>query len=390
MNKKKLIRLTTADISLNFLLKGQLEYLNQYFEVVGVAKDTGVLQNVAEREGIRVIDAPMEREISLGKDIKALFFLYKLFKKEKPWCVHANTPKGSLLAMMAAKLAGVPSRIYTVTGLRYQGAHGKLRLILKTMERITCWCANQVVPEGQGVLHALHRDRITSKPLSVIWNGNINGIDTSFFSRDELDADVNYRGRLGYEKDDFVFVFVGRIVKDKGMDELARCMKRLEMESMANSLKPKLLVVGTFEDGDPVSAEAKRYFETSQNVKMVGWQTDVRPFLAAANAMVFPSYREGFPNTPMQAGAFNLPCLVTNINGCNEIIKDGLNGKIIAAPLDDRGNHVNDITDALYATMKWFVEHPAEAIRMGKNARQMICERYEQKDVWKALLNIYK
>ena len=85
--KKKLIRVTTADISLNSLLKGQLKFLNQYFEVVGVAKDTGVLKEVSEREGIRVVDAPLERPISLVKDIRGLWFLYRLFRKEKPWCV---------------------------------------------------------------------------------------------------------------------------------------------------------------------------------------------------------------------------------------------------------------------------------------------------------------
>ena len=147
--KKKLIRITTADISLNSLLKGQLKFLNQYFEVIGVAKDTGVLKKVSEREGIRVVDAPLERPISLVKDIKGLWFLYRLFRKEKPWCVHANTPKGSLLAMIAAWFACVPHRVYTVTGLRYQGAHGLLRMILKTMERLSCLFATNVIPEGK-------------------------------------------------------------------------------------------------------------------------------------------------------------------------------------------------------------------------------------------------
>ena len=144
--RKKLFRVTTADISLDGLLKGQLKYLNQYFEVVGVAKDTGVLEEVGKREGIRVIDAPLERPISLIKDIRALWFLYRLFRKEKPWCVHANTPKGSLLSMIAGFFARVPHRIYTVTGLRYQGASGLLRSVLKMMERVTCLCATKVIP----------------------------------------------------------------------------------------------------------------------------------------------------------------------------------------------------------------------------------------------------
>lgn len=154
MQKKKLIRVTTHDISLDSFLEGQLRFLSRYYGVVGVAKDTGVMERVRRREGIRCIDVPMEREISLTKDIRALGILYRLFRKEKPWAVHANTPKGSLLAMVAAWAARVPHRIYTVTGLRYQGARGLFRLILKTMERTTCLFATNVIPEGQGVLHA--------------------------------------------------------------------------------------------------------------------------------------------------------------------------------------------------------------------------------------------
>ena len=368
IQRKKIIRVTTADISLNSLLKGQLMFLNQYFEVIGVAKDTGVLKEVSEREGIRVVDAPLERPISLVKDIKGLWFLYRLFRKEKPWCVHANTPKGSLLAMIAAWFAGVPHRVYLVTGLRYQGAHGFLRTILKTMERLSCLFATNVIPEGQGVLHALQKDCITKKPLRVIWNGNINGIDTEFFLPVENTND---------KSDTFTFVFIGRMVKDKGIHELTECMRQLNC---------RLILVGTFEEEDAVSESDKEFLTTSDKVKFVGWQSDVRPFLAQADALVFPSYREGFPNVPMQAGAMGLPCIVTNINGCNEIIKDGLNGKIIAAPLKE-GSEV--MQQALLNTMKWFIEHPEEAKRMGRNARPMIRERYEQKDIWKALKEFY-
>ena len=369
IQRKKIIRITTADISLNSLLKGQLKFLNQYFEVVGVAKDTGVLQKVREREGIRVVDAPLERPISLVKDIKGLWFLYRLFRKEKPWCVHANTPKGSLLAMIAAWIARVPHRVYTVTGLRYQGAHGMLRTILKTMERLSCLFATNVIPEGQGVLHALQEDNITKKPLRVIWNGNINGIDTEYFKPTE-----SFTER---KNDTFTFVFIGRIVRDKGIHELTECIRKLNCN---------LILVGSFEDGDPVDEDDKKFLLTSEKVKFVGWQIDVRPYLEQADVLVFPSYREGFPNVPMQAGAMGLPCIVTNINGCNEIIKDGLNGKIIAAPLKEGTKMMEQ---SLLNTMQWFIDHREEAKRMGNNARPMIQERYEQRYVWKALKEYY-
>ena len=369
IQRKKIIRVTTADISLNSLLKGQLMFLNQYFEVIGVAKDTGVLKEVSEREGIRVVDAPLERPISLVKDIKGLWFLCRLFRKEKPWCVHANTPKGSLLAMIAAWIARVPHRVYTVTGLRYQGAHGMLRTILKTMERLSCLFATNVIPEGQGVLHALQEDNITKKPLHVIWNGNINGIDTEYFK-----STKSFTER---KNDTFIFVFIGRIVRDKGIHELTECIRKLNCN---------LILVGSFVDGDPVDEDDKKFLLTSEKVKFVGWQIDVRPYLEQADVLVFPSYREGFPNVPMQAGAMGLPCIVTNINGCNEIIKDGLNGKIIAAPLKEGTKMMEQ---SLLNTMQWFIDHREEAKRMGNNARPMIQERYEQRYVWKALKEYY-
>ena len=407
IQRKKLIRVTTADISLNSLLKGQLNFLNQYFEVIGVAKDTGVLKVVSEREGIRVVDAPLERPISLVKDIKGLWFLYRLFRKEKPWCVHANTPKGSLLAMIAAWFACVPHRVYTVTGLRYQGAHGMLRTILKTMERLSCLFATNVIPEGQGVLQCLKRDNITKKSLQVIHYGNINGKDTEFFSRDntiqtaslkladkhiflrnlsEKEARSLVRSELGFSNNDFIFVFIGRLVNDKGLGELADAIRKLENEN----LEIKLLLIGEIDGEDDALAKDKlNYLMQSKNVKYIGVQSDIRPYLMASDVLVFPSYREGFPNVPLEAGALGLPAIVTNINGSNEIIEDGVNGKIIQSPLDNKGMRVNDITIELYTMMKWFYYHPEEVKRMGENARPIICERYEQQNVWNALLKFY-
>lgn len=378
MGKKKLMRMTTVDLSLDQFLRGQLRYLNQYFEVVGVASDTGLLKGVGEREGVRVIDLPMHREISLMADMRSLWAVYRLLRKEKPWILHCNTPKGTLLGMIAGWAARVPNRVYLVTGLRYQGARGLLRWLLMAMECVSCACATKVIPEGQGVLHILQQDHITRKPLQVLHFGNINGIDTQYFSREALTDTEITRATLGLAEDDFVFVFVGRIVKDKGINELARCMQQLDC---------KLVLVGSFDDGDPIDPILAEFLKTSPKVKCVGWQEDVRPYLAVADALVFPSYREGFPNAPMQAGSLGLPSIVTDISGSNEIIKDGLNGKIIAAPLTE-GSH--KMEQALMSTMRWFMEHPAEVQRMAHNARGMIQSRYEQRDVWEAILKMYQ
>ena len=392
MEKKKLMRLTTADISLEGLLRGQLQFLNQYYDVVGVASDTGCLDFVARREGIRVVNVPMHRQISVMADLRSLRDLYRLFRREHPWCVHANTPKGSLLAMAAAWAAHVPHRVYLVTGLRYQGAHGPMRWLLKTMERLTCAFATNIIPEGNGVLHALREDHITRKPLRVLHYGNINGRDTQWFSRRQTVADstkqpaanvddtavedfrARQRQQLGFVPDDFVFIFIGRIINDKGMQELCKAMQALAKRHP----ELRLLLVGNMEQGDAIPEDVRQFFLTDKTVKYVGAQYDVRPFLMAADALVFPSYREGF-----------LASIVTDISGSNEIIKDGLNGKIIRSPLDRRGRW-RDITPALTETMEWFLDHPEEVTRMAANAPRMVHERYEQRDVWNALLAFYR
>ena len=375
MSKPKLLRVTTHDISLNGLLKGQLRFLSQYFDVVGVAADTGELQKVAEREGVRVIDVPMHREISLWADLLCLWTLWRLFRRERPDIVHANTPKGSLLSMIAAWMARVPIRIYTVTGLRYQGVTGKFRWLLQSMEKLTCHFATDVIPEGKGVLNALKQDGITQKPLEVVLNGNINGVDTTFFSRQACPVSKEQvRKQLHIVPDAFTFVFIGRIVADKGRNELASCMRQLKGRC-------KLILVGSFESTlDPLKGDNEDFFKTSPDVRYVGWQTDIRPYLIAADALVFPSYREGFPNVVLQAGAMDLPAIVTDINGANEIIKDGQNG-IIIPPKDEK---------ALYNAMVSFIEEPQRISSMASKARDMVRTRYSQQDVWNALHERYE
>lgn len=374
---KKLIRVTTSDISLFLLLRGQLKFLNNYYEVVGLSSDTGLLHQVEKREGIRVIELAMRREISIMRDLLCLWHMYRIFKKEKPFIVHTNTPKGSLLSMIAALVAKVPHRIYTVTGLRYQGASGVGRFVLMSMERLTCLCANKVIPEGEGVKRTLIADGITRKPLKVIHNGNINGINTHYFSPEGRQTQrEETRRRLGIEADEFAFVFIGRIVKDKGMDELAEAMNRL----LRMNKKCKLMLVGWFErEQGSITEEHENFFRNNDSVSYVGYKKDVRPYLAAADALVFPSYREGFPRVVLEAGSMGLPSIVTDINGCNEIIVEGENGVII--PPRDK--------NSLYEAMLHFIDNPDKTTAMAANARRMIQEKYEHQDVVEALLEMY-
>ncbi|MBR2050127.1 MAG: glycosyltransferase family 4 protein [Alistipes sp.] len=370
----KLFRLNTIDWSLG-MLRGQLKFLNQEFEVVAVANDSGILKEVAEREGVRTIAVPMHREISIAADCRSLVALYKLFRRERPHIVHSNTPKASLLSMVAAWAARVPHRIYLVTGLRFETTHGILRFILKTMERITCLCATKVIPEGDGVKATLRREHITRKPLQKIHHGNINGIDLEHYTRT---PEVMQRAaEIRNDSEDFTFIFIGRMVRDKGINELVAAFDRLNREMPAT----KLLLVGKFEDElDPVLPETKQIIENNPKIEFAGYQNDVRPFLVASDVAVLPSYREGFPNVVIQAGAMGLAQIVTDINGCNEVVIEGQNGLIIPKQNEE----------ALYKAMQRLATDRELTARMAASARELIATRYRQEDVWAELLKMYK
>lgn len=374
--KKKLIRVSTVPISLNILIEGQLRFLSKYYEVIGVSSPGIELDEVCKREGVRTIAVPMNRKISLFKDFVSLMNLLVLFYKEKPYIVHSITPKAGLLSMVAAKLAGVPIRIHTFTGLIFPTATGFKRKVLMLMDKLLAWCATEIIPEGEGVKKDLLYYGITKKKIQILGNGNVNGIDLAHFSLDSIHKSRSQiRQSVGFALEDFVFVFVGRVVRDKGINELIAAFKEM------GDNRIKLLLVGNLEQAlDPVSDETIEEINNNPRINFVGFQPDIREYLFASDAFVFPSYREGFPNVVMQAGAMGLPAIVTDINGSNEIIINERNGLIIS---------VRD-SKSLALAMKMMVEDGKLRNRLSANARYLIETRYKQKLVWEELLKKYK
>src|SRR5690606_18023502 len=350
----KIIRVTTVPISLKVLLKGQLNFMSSKgFKVLGVSSDGRELQNVREQEKVDVVELEMTRTISPIKDLKSLYRFYRLCKREKPTIVHSHTPKAGIVGMLGAKLAGVPIRLHTVAGMPLMEARGIRRTILDFVEKVTYAAATRVYPNSKGLYDFILKEGYTSRnKLKVIGNGSSNGVDTNFFDKGEIPIGMqnSLKEKLKIFSEDFVFIFVGRLVGDKGLNELVTAFKKL-----ANS-KMKLLLVGALEsDLDPLKPHTLQEIEDNPSIISVGFQKDVRPYFAVSDALVFPSYREGFPNVVMQAGAMELPCIVSNINGCNEIIIEGENGTII--PVKN--------SEAIYNAMEKFVndEHYYERLK---------------------------
>ncbi|UFK97126.1 glycosyltransferase family 4 protein [Kaistella faecalis] len=372
----KIIRVATVPLSLNILLRNQFKFLSRYYHVIAISSPGKDLVEVGEREAVETKGIEMKRKISIFDDLLSLINLYTYFKKEKPLIVHSITPKAGLLSMIAAKLANVPVRMHTFTGLIFPTSTGAMKHLLIAMDRLLCYCATNIYPEGEGVRKDLLAYNITRKPLRILANGNVNGIDLDFFKPALFTPEDKQllKNQLAILPEDFVFIFIGRLVKDKGINELISALKKIK------GVPVKLLLVGPLEADNGLEPETLREMTDNPNIISVGFQQDVRVFLAIADALVFPSYREGFPNVVMQAGAMELPSIVTDINGSNEIIIHHQNG-IVIPPKNDLILHecmVKIITDSELRE------------KLKQNARSMIADRYQQSVVLTALLEEYQ
>jgi glycosyltransferase involved in cell wall biosynthesis len=378
--KPRLIRITTVPESLKTLLRGQLKYMSDNgFDVIGVSSKGELLTSLIKEEGISVYSVEMSRKITPIKDFVALLNLYSYFKKSKPLIVHTHTPKAGTIGMIAAKLAGVPIRLHTVAGLPLMETMGFKRVILKLVEKITYGCSTMVYPNSFGLKKIIEQNGFcNSKKLKVISNGSSNGINTSYFNPEIFsnESKLELKNNLKIYPEDFVFIFVGRLVSNKGINELVKAFDAFSNDIISS----KLILVGHFESElDPLENDTLKIIENNINIIHVGYQSDVRLYFSVANCLVFPSYREGFPNVVMQAGAMGLPSIVSDINGCNEIIEDGVNGKII--PVKN--------LEAIVEKMTELASNKILYNKLQTNARNIIIERYEQKEVWESLLFEY-
>lgn len=372
-NKHKIIRSVTVPKSISFFEEVMIRLIEYGYEVVVVTSPGKELDEFIQRHPLeKTIKVPMERRISLIKDLKSLWQMIMVMRKEKPYMVHSMTPKAGLLTMIAGWLTGVPVRVHTFTGLVWPTEAGLKRKILMATDWLTCACATHVIPEGQGVLDDLKNYRICSKPMRVLGYGNVMGVDMKRFNPARF-TDVKK------DEDIFRYLFVGRIVGDKGINELVEAFVRLNKDYP----QTRLAIVGESEaEIDPVKIETLRFMETYPSIELCGpkYGDNLLMEYTKSDCFVMPSYREGFPNTVMEAGAMGLPSIVTDINGSREIVSNGENGLIVPSKN----------TDALYKAMKMMLVDTSIRKKMASNARSMINNRFEKGFVQGCLIRFYE
>jgi glycosyltransferase involved in cell wall biosynthesis len=375
-----IIRITTVPLSLNVLLRGQMRYMKEHgFDVVMVSADGKELPVVLENEQCPHVIIPMTRQITPFRDLVALWKLIRLFRKLRPDIVHSHTPKAGLLAMLAAKFAGVPVRIHTIAGLRFMTVKGMTRKVLVSMEKLTGRAANHVWPNSQSLLQYVRDNKLVSKEKSeVIGHGSSNGVDLKRYSVSALQPQQleDVKQQMKYDSNLIYLLSVGRIVKDKGIDELVVVFTHLYEKN--KSLR--LVLVGSLEDHlDPIGEEARKIIKEHPGIIHIPWSESVEYFMHLAHILVHPSHREGFPNVLLQAGAMECPIVCSRIEGNVDIVTDGETGLIFA---------VNDTKD-LQEKLETAIEHPELIQQFAFKLRQIIEEYFDQPIVHEALKERY-
>ena len=375
----KIVRITTVPISLKVLLKGQLNFMQQNgFKVIAISANGPEIEELKLQENCEHITIPLTRSINPFVDFICIIKLFFLFRKIKPSIVHSHTPKAGFVAMLAAYFARVPIRLHTIAGLPWSIERGFKKKVLKLVEKLTVFASSKVFVNSKNLLFYLKSENIKGCKIILLGSGTSNGIDTNYFSN-SIEVKQNVEHLLidnHINPNSFVWLFVGRVVKDKGIQELIEAFVKIQ-EKFPDDL---LWIVGNQEpDLDPIDQMYRHILNSNKSIKLFGFQKDVRPFYSAANILAFPSYREGFPNVPMQAALMDCGLILSNINGCNEIVSHQVSGLLVQP---------KSSTD-LFEKMLFARENEKSIHQYKQLVKQHILSNFNQNVVWKSLLNEY-
>jgi glycosyltransferase involved in cell wall biosynthesis len=362
-------------------LRGQVAFMKSRGFIVSAVSSPGEdLDRFGREEGISVHAVKMERRITPLRDLAAVLRLWWLLRRIQPQIVHAHTPKGGLLGMIAAFLARVPVRVYHLRGLPLLTARGLRRIVLTLAERISCCLAHSVLCNSNSLRGEAVRAKLCNpRKLEVLLCGSGNGVDAQVeFNPQALGAATRDRVRaeLDINRDALVLGFIGRVVRDKGIAELVEAWETLRHEF------PDLwlLIVGPCESEDPVPRSTLEALRIDPRVRIRDYETQTSPFYAAMDLVVLPTYREGFPNVLLEAAAMELPVVASRVTGCVDAVRDGETGMLVP-PRDSA---------ALAKALRCYIERPELRRQHGEAARSRVLRDFDPKALWEEVEHVYR
>src|SRR5690625_1839373 len=324
MYRKKICFVTTKSITIKSFLLEQLHYLNKHgYDVTVIYDYDADLNNVLDKN-INYFPVKMKRGIDFIHTPKCIFTLYRIFRKSNYSIVQYSTPNAAFSTSIAALLARVPIRLYSQWGIRYVGFTGFKRRIFKLLEKLVCTLSTNIQPDSKGNLLFSRKDGLYSdKKSRVIWNGSANGVDLGKF---DISKKVEWRkvirSKYNLSSDDFVLGFIGRLDKDKGIDELLEAFK-LTINIYSNI---RLIIIGPSDKNDGLNQKLLEWSKSSESVIYTGFTNKVEKYISALDVLVQPSYREGFGSVVIEAAAMGIPVIVTDIPGPTDAMKLGITG----------------------------------------------------------------
>ena len=368
-----------SSIALGFL-QGQPEYFqNSGFDVTVLRpeKRSGEWE-VPRPDGVRVLEVPMEREISPVRDIRSICHLWGILRTLRPTVTNVGTPKAGLLGGFAAWLNRVPCRFYTLHGLRFETTTGLRRKLLILAERLACRFAHRVVCVSHSVREKAIASGLVDRERALIFGaGSCNGVDVARFAptQQRIWRAAELRRQFGIPADAPVALFVGRLTTDKGIAELVEAF--LQLENRIPNLR--LLLVGSFEDGDPLPEDIRKHLETHDRVILAGPVNDTAPYYATADVLVLPSHREGLPTVVLEAHAAGKPVIGAAATGIVDLLVDGETGLLF--PVGDVSSLANAIAR--------LIEDKALARKLADAGRDQVKRKFRQELIWAALRREY-
>jgi glycosyltransferase involved in cell wall biosynthesis len=375
---KTLIRITTVPMAFKVLLAGQPKFMSENgFNVIMISADGKEVESLKEQENCEHIIVPMTRKITPLQDLVSFFKLRKVIKKYKPDIVHTHTPKAGLLGMLAARSLGVKVRIHTVGGLPLIIETGFKRWLLMLTEKLTYFGATEVWPNSRSMMNFIIENKLANaKKLAVIDNGSTNGIDLKKFSKQYLNEDVKNKIEESLPHlDGLKILCVGRMVKDKGIEELVTVFERLQKDYPL-----QLILVGPFEPHlDPLSSQTLDIIINNPAITHITWSDSIEYYMSLADIFVHPSHREGFPNVILQAGAMHLPVICSNIPGNADIIQNEKTGLMFEVKNEDD----------LYTKLKFAIENKERTEKIAHALFEEVTQLYNRKRIHGVILDTY-
>lgn len=373
MAQQRILHIITVSFVINHFFGKQFLYLknktgNEYH--LGCSPSDDFIE-FSERLEYIPFEVELTRHISPLKDIKAILKIYKYIRKNKINKVVGHTPKGGMVAMIASFFAGISDRIYFRHGIIYETSKGTKRFLLKNIDRLTGFFATKVVCVSNSVKQISEKDKLNKPNKNLVLGlGTCNGIDTDgrFNPKSKTSETVNQL-RIAYNitPEDKVVGYVGRLVKDKGIDDLIKAWEIVKR----NSPKAKLLLVGPVEQRDSISEYSKSKIGMESSILFTDFVIDASIYFSLMDVFVLPTYREGFPTVSLEASSMGLPVIITKATGCAESIIEKQTGLFIS-------NEPKDIADKIL----FYLENEKVAKEHGVKGRLFVQENFEQTKIW--------